>query len=138
MEKRELKHLSAYYPYNVICKRGKNKPRVLHAITPWLKLDGLKLILRPLSDLTKEIEVNGDKFIPKERLYKKWLEIHKATYGDKSESLTRGTFDIFINVVYEPKGYDRIEHWMFQDLIKWHFDVFSLIDNGSALDINTL
>ena len=83
-------------------------------------------ILHPLTDLTKEIEVNGEKFIPKDRL--------------KEKALLKGFMGVssMLSVLNEPKGYDDLFHWMYQDLIKWHFDLFSLIKKELAIDINTL
>lgn len=96
-------------------------------------------IFHPLTDLTKEIEINGEKFIPKDKLYEKWSNKHSYTYNFlKRESNCKKDFDLIFNNVYSEKGYDYLEHWMYQDLIKWHFDLFFLIKKGQAVDINTL
>lgn len=72
--KLELKHLAPYLPYNLkgnyevseVVPSAKfelrNKELRTDNIDFFLKY--AKPILRPLSDLTKEIEVNGEKFIP--------------------------------------------------------------------------
>lgn len=90
-------------------------------------IEHFKLILRPLSDLTKPIEYNGDKFVPMDNINKK--------SGDK---LTHQEWVYFTETIYNKKGYDNIQHWIYQDLIKWHFDVFSLIDNNLAININDI
>ena len=70
-----------------------------------------KLILRPLSDLTKEIEHNGERFVPIVLL------------------------EDYIDFQY---GYERIEYWKIQQLFEWKFDIFNLIEKGEAIDVNTL
>lgn len=132
--KLELKYIAPYLPYGlkgIITYHADNK----EICTLGVKCDinnvcdiydflnssyDLKPILRPLSDLTKEIEVNGEKFVPileMERIFK-------------------------INPLWE--GWDfkhiavelPIEIW--NKLFEWHFDVFGLIPQGLAIDINTL
>ena len=68
-------------------------------------------ILRPLSDLPKEIEVNGEKLV------------------------TLDYFACFLEFEY---GINSIDYKYAQKLFEWHFDVFGLIDKGLAIDINTL
>ena len=78
-------------------------------------------ILRPLSDLTKEIEHNGEKFVPSEEIWR---------YGEyivKSEDIE--------HLIEDPLTFD---YWAVQKLFEWHFDVFGLIPEGLAIDINTL
>ena len=86
----------------------------------------IKPILRPLSDLTKEIE--GTEF----------------TY----EGVLNNFFGGFeLNQVSNNKSfYPNLDEWVsFLDmhdflskLFEWHFDVFGLIDKGLAIDVNTL
>lgn len=82
MEKLELKHIVGYLPYGLDMQhkytkakhRGETKLRLWQTKLQPLSLTDLfykkgksfdfHLILRPLSDLTKEIEVNGEKFVP--------------------------------------------------------------------------
>jgi len=86
----------------------------------FIELDEIKPILRPLSDLTKEIEVNGEKFVPTSKVEYQLTIQHVSNYP----------FDF--------ADLQRIPHRDFENLIKWHFDVFGLIPNGLAIDINTL
>lgn len=115
--KLELKHLAAYLPYELSFYwedyQGDQK-------TPWvLKASSIefvlanqnKPILRPLSDLTKEIEINEKKFVPK-------IELEKI-----------GTIPLSISYYY---------HSQIEKLLKWHFDIYGLIEQGLAIDINTL
>ncbi len=78
-------------------------------------IKSVKLILRPLLDLTKEIEHNGEKFVPIE-------DFKKAGYIFPLNE------DNFYNLPY---GIVNI-------LLKWHFDIYGLIDAGLAIDINTI
>ena len=75
-----------------------------------------KLHLRPLTALTKEIEVNREKFIPSNVL----------EYEEEYHYL-----------LLKPLNYNM----SFQNglkLFQWHFDVFGLIEKGLAININTL
>lgn len=77
-----------------------------------------KPILRPLSDLTKEIEVNGEKFVPLKYIYG-----NDFTPND----------DFFENMDTLSIGYREMLL-----LFEWHFDVFGLIPEELAININTL
>lgn len=81
-----------------------------HFPNGWKNEFGSKLILRPLSDLTKEIEVNGEKFVPRSKFFGNPLDY----------IITKNSYEVV------------------QQLISWHFDIFGLIDAGLAIDINTL
>ena len=79
-----------------------------------------KPIVHPLSNLTKEIEHNGEVFIPQDKIW-----------------------EIFAVKIEEPiKHYDlKIIQYPFNvviKLIEWHFDIAGLIEKGEAIDINTL
>lgn len=141
MEKLELKHLAPYLPYGL--KGRVNKETYLqeeHERIGELKTIDLadhnyelavygelgyflcdihefKPILRPLSDLTKEIEYNGKIIIPINEL---GININWYNFEQLKHYYT------LFNV------YEYIK------LLEWHFDVFRLIDKGLAIDINTL
>lgn len=133
------KHLTPYIPYRVKFKivwesSFRNQPDTVEtkiltcqnisSITDKrYKKKSVHLILRPLSQLTEEIEHNGEKFIPEQ-------ELRRKAYTEFSCF----TMDYFITAIFNKKGYDIIPHWMFQDLIKWHFDVFGLLDEGLAIN----
>lgn len=147
MEKLESKHFVPYFLYELeVIVPDEDKPCLMCAINSQsifidsecdYIFEDVKPIFHPLSDLTKEIEVNGEKFRPililSEKLYDKEPESF-----DSFESCIIWVGTMIVNKVQEPKGYDDIPHWAFQDLIKWHFDLFSLIGEGLAIDINTL
>lgn len=128
--KLELKHLAPYLPYGLIYVYDGKKYKCSSTIglkfigyddnqDSWHYVDDCKPILRPLSDLTKEIEVNGEKFVPIEKYnYLRFEEI--SNYNGGQNVLN------FIQVR---------EHNL---LLEMHFDVFGLIPQGLAIDINTL
>jgi len=84
---------------------------------PQRHITEFKLILHPLSDLTKEIEHNGEKFEETE-----FFRMYFAGLPDKEIHLDGVTF--------------KLERW--QKLFEWHFDCFNLIENNLAIDINKI
>lgn len=137
MKTLKIEYLSPYLPYglNVLRPDGRTILRVF-GITEdriifsepdkndWTygHLSIAKPILRPLSDLTKEIEHNGEKFIFSDVYLgnKKIKQIIGEEYS---------TFNNFLN---------DVDYSSIQLLFKYHFDVFGLIDENLAIDINTL
>jgi hypothetical protein len=80
------------------------------------EIDEIDIVLRPLSDLTKEIEVNGEKFVPYEKI--------KKMYPIDTFSSTSNTAQWSYRII--------------EKLAEWHFDFQGLIPSGLAIDINTL
>lgn len=124
--KLKLEHLAPYLPYGLISVDYFDGIELKRKIVPSNIMgfvDGgtkAKPILRPLSDFTKEIEVNGEKFVPKDKLFhsdNRWIQFKK--------SITKNAIHC------EP-------YYIVENLLKWHFDVFGLIEQGLAVDINTL
>ena len=151
----ELKHLVGYLPYGLKvasgdwydedCKLDRIGTMVMDYdnYTPnnisinqlWgnidgrFKIDGVirkkaKPILRPLSDLTKEVD--GVVHL---------VELAKM-FGGSMHSFSFSYSDCFL----KPKnGSIKISDiHLFGYLFQHHFDVFSLIDNNLAIDINTI
>ena len=141
MDKLTIKQLAPYLPYQLKCKT-EHSIAILAALTTidiyecasfvevpldmvgengMVHFEDFKPILRPLSDLTKEIEVNGEVFTP---LY--WID--KNLNHDKSMGLVIGS-----------NGFVEMNHWVeFEKLFEWNFDVFGLIEKGLAIDINNI
>lgn len=126
MEKLELKHLAPYLPYGVKVRSRQETTYILNIFSN-MRGEGLesrdiyscldnqyKPILRPLSDLTKEIEHNGDRFVPSKAL---------SCWDLDGISL--------IDIPHIPVN-------LYELFLKWHFDVFGLIDKGLAIDINSI
>lgn len=125
-----------------------------------VSFDDVKLVALPLSDLTKEIEVDGGKIVPIVQLLKKislcdlsnckfeygfddneyWVNAYvNDSYSKLCDSLI---FDgnIF-NVLNNDEGYSLLnpQHEALDVLSKYHFDwKYNLIPKGLAIDINNL
>jgi hypothetical protein len=194
--KLELKHVTPYLPYSlkgvvngwVLLVSGVDKPYTLSdVIIKFLNeksdepIQNIKLILHPLSDLTKEIEHNGEKFVPMVKL----LHLYETNHFHENENLKCVIFDLSKIISCEHNKYELINREdftvkylvptsnlgtliysftydpeirrfacrdetrrmslgvghqldLFQKLFEWHFDVFGLIEQGLAIDINTL
>lgn len=87
------------------------------------KVDLCVPILHPLSALVKEIEHNGEKFVPARKLF----ENGNSTWNEID------------SVLIDVQDYvDKIDFWSAMLLIEWHFDIAGLIEKGEAIDVNTL
>tara|TARA_R110000772_G_C13017270_1_gene410128 strand:- start:55 stop:450 length:396 start_codon:yes stop_codon:yes gene_type:complete len=129
--KLELKHLAPYLPYGLKYNNIKNNNTyTMRSISTeinmvdfgWgdaMELNEVKPILRPLSDLTKEIKHDGDKFTPCTDYY--YLKDELEELSTLDSSYIRYTRYNVVKVLFE-----------------LHFDVFGLIEKGLAIDINTL
>ena len=89
-------------------------------------LENIKPILRPLSDLTKDINHNNETFTP----YECNIFVELCAELKTVEYLCECTGDISYS--------DKIPYRLFIWLFEHHFDVFGLIDSGLAIDINAL
>lgn len=105
METLELKHLAPYLPYGL--KGIYNETIITLSLNGYSSVDEIgydislflsckiKPILRPLSDLTKEIEVNGEKFVPLQKLCRMvaYNEQYRKEwkYSEKNEYVPNGT-----------------------------------------------
>ena len=101
----------------------------------WFPFENCKLILRPLSDLTKKIETHGEKFVPIIAMYPLFhkqlpnVEMICNQEVGYAESHYYGGQTLKIDTKYPLENrYDVLEK-----LFKWHFDVFGLIPSGLAL-----
>lgn len=160
MKKLELKHLAPYLPYKLVFMLSDigifnidseyQKPieaykklkltniliseRIeveLEHDNGWgigfVEREEIKPILRPLSDTSKEIEINGEKFIP----YIKLLEQNNFDVKNMNKSDLYGYKDFFTDP----------DLLMYNDVIKlieWHFDIYGLIEEELAININDL
>jgi hypothetical protein len=120
-----------------------------------IEIKKCKLVLHDLSDLTKEIEVNGEKFVPLVELAK---IIHKNTklvaYSVMDNLGYYGVLcDWGINFETNLIYYQEIKSWyvnvngkvctqydtlyLFEKLFEWHFNVYNLPEH-LWIDKNTL
>jgi len=114
-------------------------------------LEEVKPILRPLSDLTKEIEVNGEKFVPIERLLdietkhnwsnsdylqsesgqnEWWVKLK----GDKPSYIFgyNSIMGFYLINQFSEKQFIRNQIELFEKLYEWHFDIHGLIEKEDA------
>jgi len=142
--KLELKDLAQYLPYELRYANTKNdKIYTMKSISTeinmvdfgWgdaMEIKEVKPILRPLSDLNKEIEVNGERFVPIDIMNEySDLECVPSLLSDNPDALyfSNNEDKIYLTDIY-PNHISK--------LFEWHFDVFNLIENNLAIDINTL
>ena len=135
--KLELKHLAGYLPYGLkirYVQRNETHELEWHnIISICCEQNHLKPIIRPLSDLRKEIEVNGEKFVPINLLKKEFNKtLCPYLFFD-------GTISLDIDTENYSQTIDLFEGYLItQKLLEWHFDIHNLIENNLAIDINTL
>jgi len=123
--KLELKHLKGYFGTGLKVELEEQGIEVLTIrLLNSCSIDGIKPILRPLSDLTKEIEVNGEKFVPM-NFINELAFVNILGYSDFEDLI-------------KPLGINECSFWQIEKLSEWHFDVFGLIEKGLAIDFNTL
>lgn len=134
----KIEHAAAYLPYGLKLKgdgrvtyilRGIDEKRLLLKTEEGFYMDynsGKKPILRPLSDLTKEITENRETFVPLHAVLAMCMK------GGKHER------DFLYSVSTGLTFIESIPMWAMQKLLSWHFDIFGLIESGEAIDVNTL
>lgn len=105
------------YPVSEYCD-GTTYGRTLQEIKP---------ILRPMSDLTKEIIHNGETFVPIERL--KEYSDHKIEFEGPDYILIKEDYSFEQNVLGAPLA-------VIQKLCEWHIDFQDLIGRGLAINLN--
>lgn len=138
---RKKEHLIAYLPYGlkgtdtqypqlkfelIGWRHNDNKPywKYIGEKAQVASRNSCNPLLHPLSDLTKEIDIDfsDEKFIPFEvlnRLITPHNKFSEIGLHSQAENLT-------------------LRYNSMQKLFEWHFDVFGLIESGLAIDINTL
>jgi hypothetical protein len=89
--------------------------------------ENFRPILRPLSDIDKEIELNGNKFIPLEVLNNMLFTKHSKLEHCKGSLLFSTNISGFNLLSMNEK---------IQKLYEWHFDVNGLINDGLAISIH--
>jgi len=82
-------------------------------------------VLRPLSDIIKQIDIDGDKFVPLHRL----LEESNFNLNEMPADEINSYYAQFTDI-------DFLHYNDALLLIKWHFDVFGLIEKRLALSVH--
>ena len=143
MKKIELEHLAPYLPHGLktivnhnpytitVDENGDDTIQLIDVLEC-----GYKPLLRPLSDLTKEIEVNREKFVPIEQIKKILIGIDGSSGGFYYLGYKYYTHNF--SYYNETCATLALPYHIIQKLIKWHFDVFNLIQRELAIDTNTI
>jgi len=145
MTELKLKHLTPYLPYGLKLQHNNGIIKPFYGISEqykdgtfmlyWPENDGTinassnyKPILHPLSDLTKEITVNGETFVPMKRFFsmksKDWDKCNRKKVMKKS-------------FIRDLKNGD-LPYMYIEQLHKWKFDVSGLIELGLAISVTNL
>ena len=124
------------------CKDLKFKPPINckdNAKGYGFELHEVKPILRPLSDLDKNITHNGKTFNPVKELIKmpitKESNALMAFYSLNTIGVGKYLEDVANYGDINPK---YLSYPLASKLMEWHFDIYHLIDDGLAIDINEL
>lgn len=137
-----IEHLAPYYPYRLSGVVGDSKKTEymmilsqfsictgtnLKGVQSWFKMSAFKPYLRPLSDLTKEIEHNGEKLVPLRVLLK-----------NANFDLNKLTEDKILDYESVFNDIDFMSYNDVSSLCSWHFDIFGLIESGLAINYNEI
>lgn len=157
----ELKDICGYLPYGLrIMRPPTNVPVVAEllyirkdfTILSAGHIDTYRAVLRPMSDLTKEITNKGEKFVPLVELAKMSINWVKLVWKVSDNGLF--VYDLcgcngdVIKFYYRPRCFYVSEPTiterandqsiLFDKLNEWMFDYRGLISAGLAIDVNTL
>ncbi|WP_395765198.1 hypothetical protein [Elizabethkingia anophelis] len=178
MDKLELKDIAPYLPYKVKVQITEGYYAGKVKLLSGVQYDGLlnlgkggrfgftereyhqvKLLLRPMSDLTKEITHNGETFVPINKLSELFDFSIAANdeYRDSNFSFDPDTDEWFFHIdkyfngiVYTSTSEGMRGHYgefrlsftvmnkIVQKLCEWQIDFQDLIGRGLAININTL
>ena len=128
--------MDGFFPPNAIHYKETNRSDYFYFET--------KPILRTLSDLTKEIEHKGEKFVPIVKLAefvnscRKWKLSSSGLYAISENGDMDFEYDDGYNCFLFNNSAQLDQFKLFKKLIEWHFDIANLIPVGEAIDINTL
>lgn len=123
-EKRTIEYLAPYLPYglNMVGCQSKLNPAILQRFLD----DEFDIIpiLYDLSYLTKEIEVNGEKFVPMVELWKyHWnkdeIGEYKTGFNKNSVYIRHDVRALHIDL----SPISHIRYWIIQKLLEWHFAI---------------
>jgi hypothetical protein len=127
MDQIKLEEIAGYLPYGLKCKcegliyevEGMRKKYIIFnnfGDTLSCYYENVKPLLHPLSDLTREIKANKQEFVP----------ITELGYMNTPQST--------LWLIREVKT-GSISFKKMLMLLKWHFDIYNLIDRGLAIDL---
>lgn len=138
MKQLDIKHIAPYLPYELkVFNEYSDKVETLvscsdvyvtlfglhKTVSSQYSYDEIKPLLHPLSMLTSEIEHNGERFVPSDRTI---------------VGMQFGRFERGIGIVQNRLNTNTIYYKDMEYLISLHFDVFNLIPQNLAININTI
>lgn len=131
--KLELKHIVPYLPYDLKALSVFHGVNLIRCVDVWaagtlLGADSdKKMMLLPISCLTEEIEHNGERFVPIERIN----EVMTREWADVCDDWIIALLDDIANADNIIK---KCPHDMWEHFVSYHIDVFQLIPAGLAVD----
>ena len=137
----ELKDICGYLPYGLRIMRPPTNVPVVAELLDIRKdftilgaghIDTYRAVLRPMSDLTKEITHKGEKFVPMVELGEcANVEVEVADFEFKRDKVV----DVLFHNILSG---ERSSIIIFDKFHEWMFDYRGLISAGLAIDVNTL
>jgi hypothetical protein len=130
-----IKHLAAYLPYGLKYQSQHVEGSRIYTMEGinvnynkiysnndygWSYIKGIKPLLFSLSDLTKEITINGETFVP-------------SRYWDDENRI-----DMISHCSIDYEYCEYLECFILEKLLEWKFDIFNLIPQGLAININEI
>lgn len=141
MKTLELKDICGYLPYGLRIMRPPTNVPVVAELLDIRKdftilgaghIDTYRAVLRPMSDLTKEITHKGEKFVPMVELGEcANVEVEVADFEFKRDKVV----DVLFHNILSG---ERSSIIIFDKFHEWMFDYRGLISAGLAIDVNTL
>lgn len=141
MKTLELKDICGYLPYGLRIMRSPTNVPVVAELLDIRKdftilgaghIDTYRAVLRPMSDLTKEITHKGEKFVPMVELGEcANVEVEVADFEFKRDKVV----DVLFHNILSG---ERSSIIIFDKFHEWMFDYRGLISAGLAIDVNTL
>lgn len=123
----ELNHLALYLPYKLMM-------RFMHPKVEYQKVGVLNNIYNCDDDVKLSINYSDDEHI---WMFKPMLrplsDLSKVEY---LEIFVQSDIDNILNAYQADNSLQTIEFYLVQKLASLHFDIFGLIENDLALDIN--
>lgn len=143
MNRLTIEHLSPYLPYKLVVWHRRHsypKSTSLRELTPtvlcYVEVGGIntiKPILRPISDLTKEINHRGETFVP-------WMKLRNEIKSNPIVSHIDEFKSIHVDFEDYAPGYSLTHEGIpiINKLHSWLFDTQNLIESGLAISVHDL
>lgn len=127
-----IEHLAPYLPFGLKVDVGQYSEKNVELTLGLLQgynIESIKPNLRPLSDLTKEIEHNGETFVPVVRV---------CAFGVVTKIINDSDVEKLKYFISDWENKKKMPQWCYELFTSWHFDMDNLIEKGLAIDLNTI